>query len=62
MFCDANNRIFVFQNLLFYLVDAFKDFIIFNVIQIDFYCNFKFRYKTNEKKYEGYLNTRLNNV
>jgi len=32
------------------LGDAFKDFVIFRVVDKQFfYCNFDFRYKTNEK-------------
>ncbi|GAA3621527.1 hypothetical protein GCM10022397_04010 [Flavivirga jejuensis] len=43
-----------------FLVDDFKDFIIFNGSQIKIYCNLDFRYKTNEKKMRGSLNTLLN--
>jgi len=38
----------------------FKDFVIFSVNQIEFCCNLKIRYKTNEKKYEGSLNAKRN--
>ncbi|GAA3567601.1 hypothetical protein GCM10022395_17110 [Snuella lapsa] len=50
MLSCIDNRIFAVQNLLIFLVDAFKDFVTFSLAQIARRCNLKIRYKTNEKK------------
>lgn len=34
-----------------------KDFVSLMIIKLNNYCNLNFRYKTNEKKYEGSPNT-----